>query len=104
MSRASRVSSDYVEIALQFPVGNAVVEATHFPLTGFNKVTNEGFTKQLVRQLGTIQRLGLASAPGVRVSRRIDLLLPGITRNETLRLSIPQVGLTGARLASTKRL
>ena len=44
------------------------------------------------------------SAPGQRVSSRVDLALPAITRKLAVRLSMPQVGLTGAQKPSTRRL
>src|SRR5664279_194863 len=50
-----------------------------------------------------IARYGLTSAPGQRVSRRVDLGEPGITRKLAVLLSTPQVGLTGAQKPSTSR-
>ena len=49
-------------------------------------------------------RYGLLSAPGARVSRRVDFAPPQSTRKVTVRLSTPQVGFTGAQNPSTKRL
>src|SRR5438445_13361803 len=51
-----------------------------------------------------IARYGLMSAPGQRVSSRVDLGEPAITRKLAVRLSMPQVGLTGAQKPSTSRL
>ena len=51
-----------------------------------------------------IARYGLMSAPGQRVSSRVDFGLPAITRKLAVRLSTPQVGLTGAQKQSTSRL
>ena len=51
-----------------------------------------------------IARYGLMSAPGQRVSSRVDLGEPGITRKLAVRLSTPHVGFTGAQKPSTSRL
>src|SRR5260221_13250096 len=44
------------------------------------------------------------SAPGQRVSSRVALGEPPITRKDAVRLSTPQVGFTGAQKPSTSRL
>jgi len=44
------------------------------------------------------------SAPGQRVSSRVLFGEPGMTRKLAVRLSMPQVGLTGAQKPSTSRL
>jgi hypothetical protein len=46
----------------------------------------------------------LTSEPGQRVSSRVDFGEPLITRKLAVRLSTPQVGLTGAQKPSTSRL
>src|SRR5205814_96506 len=49
-------------------------------------------------------RYGFMSAPGQRVSSRVDFGDPEITRKEAVRLSTPHVGFTGAQNPSTRRL
>ena len=44
------------------------------------------------------------SAPGQRVSRRVDFGEVAMTLKLAVRFSRPQVGLTGAQKPSTKRL
>ena len=51
-----------------------------------------------------IARYGLTSEPGQRVSSRVDFGAAGDTRKLAVRLSMPQVGLTGAQKPSTSRL
>src|SRR4029453_19039305 len=49
-------------------------------------------------------RYGFMSAPGQRVSRRVDFGDAVITRKLAVRLSTPHVGFTGAQKPSTSRL
>ena len=44
------------------------------------------------------------SAPGTRVSSRVDFGAAGDHAEAAVRLSMPQVGLTGAQKPSTSRL